>query len=120
MGGAVGCLCVGMGGWGLVMELRQRQPSFVMPAIRKAAKGEACTIRHPDHCNGNRETTVLAHANWGKPVGGKTSDFLGAFACSGCHKWMDQTRDPERMRMWIRAHAETLYRLFERGILKVS
>lgn len=95
-----------------------RQPRIEIPKIREAARGEDCTIRHPEFCNANPETTVYAHDNWDKPVGGKNDDLCGAFACSGCHEWLDTTRDPERLPMFWRAHKRTLRRLWEKGVIK--
>ncbi|MFO5541033.1 nuclease domain-containing protein, partial [Klebsiella pneumoniae] len=32
-----------------------------MANLRKEARGRECTVRIPGHCNGNPETSVLAH-----------------------------------------------------------
>ncbi|HBS0984508.1 DUF1364 family protein, partial [Klebsiella pneumoniae] len=32
-----------------------------MANLRKAARGRECTVRIPGYCNGNPETSVLAH-----------------------------------------------------------
>lgn len=97
--------------------VRQREPRIILNKWTRAAKGEACTIRHPEHCNGNPETTVAAHSNWDKGVGMKCDDTMIVFACSACHDWMDKTRDEERLRMWLRGHARTLRRLYEMGLI---
>lgn len=34
-----------------------------MSKITQSAKGESCTVRIVGYCNGNNETTVLAHLN---------------------------------------------------------
>lgn len=59
---------------------------------RDAARGQACTLRLPFHCNGNPETTVLCHSNLGrdgKGMGIKASDDRAAFGCSSCHDVLD-------------------------------
>lgn len=63
-----------------------------MSKITESAKGESCTIRVPAHCNGNSETTVLAHINgvrFGHGTGIKVDDTLAAYACSDCHDVVD-------------------------------
>lgn len=58
--------------------------------IRKAARGQPCTIRAPGVCNHDPETTVLAHAPCiDKGMGIKGPDWWGAFACSSCHDFLD-------------------------------
>jgi hypothetical protein len=99
-------------------RLRQREPRIRLPAWLEAARGEPCTMRHPEHCNGNPETVTAQHSDWDKPVGGKTDDTLVAFCCSACADWLDRTRDPDRLRMWLVAHGRTLRRLWEKGIIK--
>lgn len=56
--------------------------------LRKSAKGRECMVRIPNYCNGNNDTTVLAHQNGGG-AGTKHSDLLAAFCCSGCHDVVD-------------------------------
>lgn len=98
-------------------RLRQREEPIRLLRWVKAARGEECTIQHPEHCVRGTETTVAAHGNWDKPVGGKVDDTMIAFACWGCHNWLDRTRDPDRLAMWVRGHRRTLRRLHERGLL---
>ena len=67
--------------------------------MRKAARGKACTLRIPTVCNGNPETTVLAHVRrpWNAGVGMKPSDLHAVFACSACHDELDgRTRMVDR------------------------
>lgn len=59
--------------------------------LREAARNRPCLVRIPGACNGNRETTVLAHIG---PVGTrgmgiKQCDLSGAHACSSCHDVID-------------------------------
>jgi hypothetical protein len=102
--------------------VRQREPRLLIPALLKAARGMPCTLRIPDICNGNPETTVWAHSNYqrhGKGVGLKAHDCFGCFACSACHCWLDAGRAETRFQEFLRAHDETLYLLFKEGKLKV-
>lgn len=60
--------------------------------LRKAAQGEPCQLRLPGICNGNNETTVLAHIRRGNVagVGMKPPDLCAVHACSACHDAMDR------------------------------
>lgn len=63
-----------------------------MTPIRKAARGQDCTMRIPGVCNWNPETTVLCHSNElsdGKGMGLKAPDTEAAFACCNCHDVLD-------------------------------
>ena len=63
-----------------------------MSKITESARGENCTVRLPNVCNGNPETTVLAHINgvrFGHGVGRKVADIHGAYCCSSCHDVID-------------------------------
>lgn len=60
-----------------------------MSKLRKSARGQPCLIRIPGVCNGNPETTVLAHLGGGG-MGAKRLDIHGAFACSACHDEVDR------------------------------
>lgn len=62
-----------------------------MTPIRKAARGQDCTMRFPV-CNGDRDTVVWAHSNNyrdGKGAGKKARDEEGCFACFKCHSFYD-------------------------------
>ncbi len=54
----------------------------------KSARGQDCTIRIPNVCNHNPETTVFAHLSGGG-MGAKVKDIHGAYACSSCHDAID-------------------------------
>lgn len=62
-----------------------------MSKIRRAAQGQPCLMRIPGVCNGNPETTVLAHIrhSGNAGIGMKPPDISGAFACSACHDAID-------------------------------
>ena len=63
-----------------------------MTPARKAAKGMPCMVRLPGVCNGNPETTVLAHYRLAGycGTGMKPDDRLAAWACSACHDECDR------------------------------
>lgn len=58
---------------------------------RKEARGKECMVRIPGVCNGNPETTVLAHYRMAgySGMGLKPDDDLGAWCCSACHDICD-------------------------------
>ena len=58
--------------------------------LRKLAKGKPCQMRVPTVCNGNPETTVLAHVRIaGTGIGTKPPDICGIWCCSSCHDILD-------------------------------
>jgi hypothetical protein len=63
-----------------------------MTPARKSAQGQPCMIRLPGICNGDPETTVLAHYRLAGYCGTglKPPDELGAWACSACHDECDR------------------------------
>lgn len=83
-----------------------------MTEARRSAKGQPCMIRIPGVCNGNPETTVLAHYRLAGYCGTglKPDDDMAAWACSSCHDEADRrTRrcDTEFVRL---CHAEGVLR----------
>lgn len=72
-----------------------------MTPIRRAARGEDCTLRIPGVCNHDPATTVLAHSNRladGKGMGLKAPDTAACFACHACHDVLDGRRSrPENI-----------------------
>ncbi len=60
--------------------------------LTKAARGRDCQVRIEGICNGNPETTVLAHYRMAGTCGTglKPNDFQGAWACSACHDEIDR------------------------------
>lgn len=97
-----------------------------MTPIRKAARGEECTLMIPGVCNGDPETTVLCHSNAladGKGMGLKAPDTAACFGCSACHDILDGRRPrPEGITLYmvlgafVMAVARTHDRLKEKGI----
>jgi len=60
--------------------------------LRKRAQGQECEARLPGICNGNQETTVLAHLRRCgiAGVGQKPVDLCGIPMCSACHDETDR------------------------------
>jgi len=83
-------------------------------AARKAAMGMPCMVRIPGVCNGNPETTVLAHYRLTGycGVGLKPDDSMGAWACSACHDVIDgRIRNAHHSRVELHLmHAEGVMR----------
>jgi len=65
-----------------------------MSKITKSARDEDCLVRIPGYCNYDISTTVFAHKNGSGNFGGKSSDMLGAYACSACHDLVDGRSKP--------------------------
>lgn len=63
-----------------------------MANLRKEARGRECRVRIYGVCNGNPETTVLAHYRMAGicGTGMKPDDLIGAWACSDCHAEIDR------------------------------
>ncbi|MDF3851372.1 nuclease domain-containing protein [Achromobacter denitrificans] len=72
------------------------------PDLLALAKGEECLTRVPSYCWGGTESTVSAHSNRirdGKGKGIKAHDWAIAFACGGCHFFLDQSTAPWEMKL---------------------
>ena len=67
-----------------------------MANLCKAARGRECQVRIPGYCNGNPETSVLAHYRLAGTCGTgcKPDDTQGAIACSACHDSLMAERKP--------------------------
>jgi hypothetical protein len=94
-------------------SVKRRSRPKKTPA-RSAARGQPCMVRLPGVCNGNPETTVLAHYRLAGYCGTgiKPDDkAFGAWACSSCHDECDhrtrQFADPLIVKL---AHAEGVMR----------
>jgi len=63
-----------------------------MHTLRSLARGKPCMVRLPAICNGNPETTVLAHIRRAgvAGIGQKPPDVCGVWACSACHDEIDR------------------------------
>lgn len=64
---------------------------MIMANLRKEARGRECTVRIPGYCNGNPETSVLAHYRLAGTCGTgcKPDDTQAAIACNCCHDLID-------------------------------
>ena len=97
-----------------------------MSKLRKAARGQECTIQLHPYCNGNTETTVLAHApSEDKGWAIKSADWWGADSCSDCHDIVDGRRkvDIDRNEIYqchIRGVHRTIKRRIEQGLIKID
>lgn len=61
--------------------------------LLRMAQGKPCLFRLDGYCQGDAQTTVAAHSNFalhGKAKGRKADDEYTAWACAGCHAWLDQ------------------------------
>lgn len=66
-----------------------------MTPIRRAARGQDCTLQLLGVCNGDPSTVVLCHSNSladGKGMGLKAPDTAACFGCSSCHDVLDGRR----------------------------
>ena len=80
---------------------------------RKIARGRPCMIRIADVCNGDPETTVLAHLPGGG-MGRKRHDLHGAWSCSACHDACDGRLKTTYEREFLRSyHLEAVIRTQE-------
>ncbi len=83
--------------------------------LRKEARGRECQVRLPGVCNGNPETTVLAHYRLVgiSGTGLKPPDLIGAWACSACHDVVDG-RVPSMMEQ------DRVKRYFAEGVFRTQ
>jgi len=91
-----------------------------MSKLRKAARGEHCTVRLPG-CLPGTETTVLAHLP-NRSMGKKAHDYNSAFACFSCHEIVDSRVQTDLEREWVelmfrRGQQRTIDRFHELGLL---
>ena len=93
--------------------------------LRKLAEGRECQIRIPEVCNGDKDTTVLAHYRLigVSGMGMKSPDLIGAWACSNCHDAVDRRRYKDLDFDFVRlCHLEgmvrTIAKLIEEGVVK--
>ena len=95
-----------------------------MSKLTEAARGQECTIQLYPYCNGNAETTVLAHApSERKGLALKSQDWWGADACSTCHDIVDgrmrinDIDSDEIFRCHIRGVHRTIQRRIKQGLI---
>lgn len=95
-----------------------------MSKLRELARGKPCMIRIPGICNGNSETTVLAHVRiiGVSGMGIKAPDIFGAWSCSSCHDYVDnrggyKTNSIQRRLDLLEGMVRTQYELLQLGHL---
>ncbi|MGM7905863.1 DUF1364 domain-containing protein [Yersinia enterocolitica] len=84
-----------------------------MANLRKEARGRECQIRIVGICNGNAETSVLAHYRMAGTCGTgiKPDDLQAAIGCSDCHDAIDGRKKSDYTRDELRLlHAEGVFR----------
>ena len=98
-----------------------------MTDLRKLARGRECAVRIPGVCNGDPETTVLAHFRLAgiSGMGMKSPDLIAAFACSACHDAIDRRAHTDLDRDYVRlAHLEGVVRtqaeLLKLGVIQIG
>ena len=97
-----------------------KHPADRNQRMRDLARGEDCTVQFPGGAC-DPATVVLAHPNSLaelKGMGYKSNDSAGAFACSRCHKIIDQPGpgDPgpdQRAMYWAIGVIRTTTRLMD-------
>ena len=89
-----------------------------MSKLTQAARMQECTVHLYPYCNGNPETTVLAHApSERKGWGIKSPDWWGADCCSACHSILDgHTKTDIPKDELTAAHIRGVFRTIERRI----
>lgn len=86
--------------------------------LRHLAKGRPCMIRVPEVCNGNPDTTVLCHLRMAgiSGMGLKANDFLAAWGCSDCHRYVD-THGIDGRTALLEGMARTQAQILSRGLI---
>jgi len=88
--------------------------------LRNHARDQPCMVRVPEVCNGNQQTTVLAHYRLSgvSGMGVKSPDVIGAWACSACHAWIDTNHSDEAKVMHLEGMVRTINALVKGNYLK--
>lgn len=115
----------GKGPLGLKGAKPRRSVRSAAAPLRRAARGQTCTLRLPC-CVGGTETVILAHLRffgWAG-IAQKPSDLLAVFACHACHDALDR-RNATTAGLWgfedvLRALGETLLRQEAHGQITVG
>ena len=101
--------------------------------IRDSARGQRCTMQIVGVCNGNPETTILAHLpDESHGMAKKADDISSCYACSACHDATDGVKSADvsaddwhefqNHKEWYmrRAMVRTWRKLFEQGLLTIK
>ena len=91
-----------------------------MSRLRILAEGRDCEARLTGICNGNRETTVLAHFRLSgiSGMGFKSPDIIAAWLCSACHVYVDTHKDCQTQLDFAKAVFRTQAKLIEEKEVK--
>lgn len=97
--------------------------------VRQSAEMEACCLQIHPYCNGDPETTVLAHLpSQYHGMALKSPDWWAVYACSSCHDIID-SRNPQAINAlgWDEIHQcvmrglfRTQQRFIEKGYIVVK
>lgn len=86
---------------------------LVSPRLQRSARGQMCQMNVVGVCNYDTSTTVLAHVQTeGGMMGSKEDDFSACFACSNCHKWIDDYIDPQEAIFYTRRAMVRTWRIW--------
>jgi hypothetical protein len=95
--------------------------------VLASAQGQPCTLRFLDVCNGDPATTIPAHVrDRFKGMGTKASDLSMVYACSDCHRYLDEGVGRwgasahlkiEVLEAVVRGLQETLHSMVERDVI---
>ena len=96
-----------------------------MSKIRKSARNEDCSVRLPEICNFNSETTVFAHLSNSFSAANRSNDIHGCYCCSACHDVIDGRRKSDFSELDILtatkdAMIETQLKLIAKGLLCIK
>lgn len=88
--------------------------------LRALAQGRDCEARLPGICNGNPETTVLAHFRLSglSGLGHKSPDLIAGWLCSACHAFCDSHKDAKTQLDFAKAVFRTQAKLISEGEVK--
>jgi len=105
----------------------RKRPRIESQHIRKAARGELCTVQIAGICRHDPATTVLAHLpDESGGMARKSDDIAAAFACDVCHDVLDGRRawphsEAEHSEWYQRrAMVRTWRRLVELGVVTIK
>lgn len=105
----------------------EKQAAIRSKAIRRAAKGESCTVQIVGVCTGDTRTSVLAHfPDESHGLSRKSDDVSAGISCLACHRVIDGVDPwPEselEYREWYlrRAMIRTWRRLIALGVVEVK
>ena len=91
-----------------------------MTNLRRMAQGRDCQARLTGICNGNVETTILAHFRLTglSGIGHKSPDLIAGWLCSACHAWVDTHKDCQTQLDFCKAVFRTQAALIKEGLIK--